>query len=346
MTPNILDSVVTITSNRNLESLECSLIRSLTELLPATQVSISHLSIDDSGNTVVTRRVSVAPESEEKQNPALKIDSPYTQIDSTQTQCIEEKETYNYRCDRCCHLNMAIRDDDDEPIAILTLVSPDDFSSSIDTVVAIGKIYRNYLMILTESERDQLTGLLNRRTFDLRFRKLIEDQKAYKKTINEDPNDPKRHSYNGEESWIAIIDIDHFKRVNDQFGHVYGDEILVLVTQLIKKNFRHSDFLFRFGGEEFVALMAPTTEDMAHAALERIRKAIEAYDFPQIGTITISIGYTPIDIDTTATHILGAADQALYYAKNHGRNRACGYKNLIKEKELTAANFSGPIELF
>src|SRR6202011_3687326 len=98
-----------------------------------------------------------------------------------------------------------------------------------------------------------------------------------------------------EPSWLALIDIDRFKSINDGYGHLFGDEVLLLVSQLMKRSFRGADQLFRFGGEEFVVLLDRASEPGAQIVLERLRTTIGEHEFPQVGQVTISVGYTRID---------------------------------------------------
>src|SRR5690606_38430372 len=115
--------------------------------------------------------------------------------------------------------------------------------------------------------------------------------------------------------------IDHFKQVNDTFGHLYGDEILILVSRMMKESFRPDDWIFRFGGEEFIVVLNNVSMQSAITSLDRFRERIAQRIFPQIGRLTLSIGVTSVDYDAGLTHIMTQADRALYFAKNHGRNR-------------------------
>ena len=110
-------------------------------------------------------------------------------------------------------------------------------------------IYANQLSLLHKSKLDPLTELLNRQTFD---KKVIDI--AAEATL-----EPKDHQYHPH-WYLAMVDIDHFKRVNDNFGHVIGDEVILLVAQLLKNNFRIEDYVFRYGGEEFTVLFQASDE--------------------------------------------------------------------------------------
>jgi diguanylate cyclase (GGDEF)-like protein len=179
-------------------------------------------------------------------------------------------------------------------------------------------VYRNFQNLLDYSERDSLTGLLNRKTFDENFSKMVSASPACAPHASEDSSPERRQLAAAQSQWLAVVDIDHFKRVNDQFGHLYGDEVLILVANLLRSSFRVQDRVFRFGGEEFVVLLRSSTLDDARKAFERFRANIEAHDFPQLGTVTVSLGFVSITTETPVV-ILGHADQALYHAKTHGR---------------------------
>jgi diguanylate cyclase (GGDEF)-like protein len=203
----------------------------------------------------------------------------------------------------------------------------------------IGGVLRllgNHLAILDYGQRDTLTGLLNRRTFDQSFDKILE-------RIQSQSREP-TGSLPG---WFAVVDIDRFKSINDRFGHLFGDDVLLLMARMMRQTFRGSDQLFRFGGEEFVIVLEAAQPTNAEAALERFRRRIAEHEFPQVGRVTVSIGYTQIGPSDPAVTCFDRADAALYYAKEHGRNQVRCYENLIasglieKREESTA-----DVELF
>jgi len=192
------------------------------------------------------------------------------------------------------------------------------------------RIYRNHVALLDYSEQDTLTGLLNRKTFDAVFAHRIAQRtvgERSKRTIQLIGR--RRNALPHESPWLAVVDIDFFKRINDRFGHLFGDEVLLLTARLMRNCFRSSDTLFRFGGEEFVVLLSPTDEAGVNVALERFRGQIEAYDFPQVGHVTVSIGYSRAGAADNPTVTFERADEALYYAKQNGRNQVRGYEALV-----------------
>ena len=147
-------------------------------------------------------------------------------------------------------------------------------------------------------------------------------------------------------TWLGVIDIDHFKRVNDSFGHLIGDEVLLLLSRLMRASFRFHDRLYRFGGEEFVVLMRCHSDADAAHALERLRHHTEAYGFPQVGRITISIGFTQVVPSDTPSGAFERADKAVYHAKEHGRNRVVGHADLVSRGLLVEEAKTGDVELF
>jgi diguanylate cyclase (GGDEF)-like protein len=231
---------------------------------------------------------------------------------------------------------------------LLEIISDDRTEMDKRLILPFLMVYSNYLSILDESETDTLTGLLNRRTFENNMERIIANERA-EVTIVEQPSNshPARRSINPEHPhWLAVMDIDHFKRINDQFGHLYGDEVLILLSRKMKRIFRQSDKLFRFGGEEFIVVLERTTLDCAKKVLERFRHGIENFHFPQVGKVTISIGFVRLDKADVPSAIVGRADQALYYAKEHGRNQVCFYEELVSEGKLAGEHFSDDLELF
>jgi len=198
------------------------------------------------------------------------------------------------------------------------------------------RLLSNHLAVLDYGQRDTLTGLLNRRTFDQTFDKIVERNRILA-----------RDSGVVAPCWFAIADIDRFKSINDRYGHLFGDDVLLLVARLMRQAFRGADQLFRFGGEEFVVVLETVQRENAEAALERFRRRVAEHLFPQVGQVTISIGYTQIGGSDPAVNCFDRADAALYYAKEHGRNQLRCYETLIANGELEKRDESlANIELF
>ena len=161
------------------------------------------------------------------------------------------------------------------------------------------------------SVTDALTGLLNRRYIEQRLMEEI-----------------KRSNRHGFPMSFMMLDVDHFKTYNDQFGHPAGDEALKLVGHVIRETLRGADVAARFGGEEFSILLPQTTADEAAAIAERIRTNIEEAKF-QHRKVTISIGIASCSAELcSSSNIVSAADKALYEAKRRGRNTVLSFEGM------------------
>jgi diguanylate cyclase (GGDEF)-like protein len=208
------------------------------------------------------------------------------------------------------------------------------------------RFYSNYCSLLDYSQRDQLTGLLNRKTFEERvFKLLAEEQEPLLPMPLMDGQNERRRPL--AQHWLGMVDLDHFKRINDGFGHLYGDEVLLLTAQIMQRAFRDTDLLFRFGGEEFVVIASGTDREGARKVFEALRQRIADHVFPQIGSVTASIGIVQLRGDALTPRMLDKADRALYYCKEHGRNQIAIYEDLIERGELEEEKIqAGDIDLF
>ena len=155
---------------------------------------------------------------------------------------------------------------------------------------------------------DGLTGIFNRRFFELRILEEIERARRY-----------------GAGMAVIMADIDQFKRLNDEFGHVLGDEVLRQVSSLFHQQVRKIDVVCRYGGEEFAILLTQTSAQHAINIAEKLRKIVANWQFPGVpSTVTISAGAAAFpDQGTTRDDLVRAADSALYAAKQAGRNCVC-----------------------
>lgn len=162
-----------------------------------------------------------------------------------------------------------------------------------------------------EATTDALTGLYNRRGFDEQLKKLMNDRRR-----------------NGNGFSVIMADLDHFKDINDNHGHLVGDKVLRAFAKLLDNKTRETDFAARFGGEEFILLLPNTSLDNAYIVAENIRKAIEKMKVKQtksglvISSITASFGIAVHRFDETAHDLLDRCDKAMYKAKHLGRNRS------------------------
>ncbi len=178
-----------------------------------------------------------------------------------------------------------------------------------DTAQRIAELEQQLEQARNEAITDGLTGLSNRRAFDTQLEALAAGTSR------------------GMSTALLMIDVDHFKRVNDKWGHVVGDAVLKMVAEMLAKHSRPQDHLARYGGEEFAMLLPDTSIGIAASIAERLRTAIEHCTFnirdhhQPIGGITVSIGAGCHQRNEDPTQWVGRCDDALYRAKTEGRNR-------------------------
>lgn len=159
-----------------------------------------------------------------------------------------------------------------------------------------------------EAMNDPLTGILNRRGFEARAQQIIA-------------------ANNGKELHLLMLDIDHFKKINDRYGHLFGDKVIHGIADILRSKVRGQDCVARLGGEEFAVLLTETDLSGALVVAETIRSGIESCKIhkinsgEKIGGITISIGVAPLNSSGTLVEAIDRADQALYVSKGEGRNR-------------------------
>ncbi len=178
-----------------------------------------------------------------------------------------------------------------------------------------------YQQAVTAAQFDPLTGIKNRASLDQTMLREVELAHRNKTPLS-----------------LIIADIDHFKKINDNFGHSAGDEILKAFAKCIDDNLRASDIVFRYGGEEFVVLLTGTDGRSARAVANRIRKSIESCRFQcnsnsggnTEAPLTASLGSASLTASDTVEKLFDKADKALYHAKEAGRNQVVSFQSLIK----------------
>jgi diguanylate cyclase (GGDEF)-like protein len=185
--------------------------------------------------------------------------------------------------------------------------------------------YCHQLQMLQGTYRDALTGLYNRRAFNEKMQQLLEPSENHR-----------RRALSYSPTVYVMLDIDHFKSINDSMGHLYGDEVLLLLAQQMTDSFRENDLLFRYGGEEFAMVLMDITAQQAHQSLARFGEKIAAYDFPDVDQLTVSIGFTDFDKNLSMDELINQADTALYYCKTTTRNAVHSYQELLAKDLIPA----------
>jgi diguanylate cyclase (GGDEF)-like protein len=344
---SLLKHMVDMTGHRDHTMLDISVVAAVQELAAAAQTRV--LSISTFGGRQYVRvRASIGAGAGARVEDLHDGGTPGDPLDAYPelAACLASHETSTEACgpDGTRTLWLPIWFGD-KARTCLEIVRATPFpATTIHTIAGIVGVYRNFQNLLDYSERDSLTGLLNRKTFEDQLARMLQCPAEPEPPL---PGQRERRCSQGEsKGWLAVVDVDHFKMVNDTFGHLYGDEVLILIANQLQASFRAQDRVFRFGGEEFVVLLSSTTLENAHRIIDRFRSNVESYQFPQVGKVTVSVGFVSISPYDSPVVTLGHADQALYYAKTHGRNQVCHYNELVERGLLQTVASNDTAEFF
>uniref|UniRef100_UPI0040473011 PAS domain S-box protein n=1 Tax=Aliarcobacter sp. TaxID=2321116 RepID=UPI0040473011 len=199
---------------------------------------------------------------------------------------------------------VSIKGKDSEKYVFSVNVNKFDEDNMIISFTNISQTIFENIYLEEKTLHDKLTNAYNREYFDRNYRNLIDE-----------------YHKNNTKLALAILDIDHFKRVNDNYGHDVGDEVLIKFVDTIQNNLRKNDILIRWGGEEFLLILQLNSKKDLEKKLEYLKNAIEIELFPKVNKITCSIGGTIYEDDENIMKTIKRADEELYKAKAAGRNK-------------------------
>jgi diguanylate cyclase (GGDEF)-like protein len=325
--PNtIIDHIANFTSQRDIEVLAFSLLKSVSSMMNCSSTKIitinkkgdvrSHISFEN--NHCVVNDISI--------EIGDVFRRAFEHMNESSLASYTLKTETGYSIIRLLH-----HDRKSEQLLIINLPGKMDKEQSY-ILSGILSIYSNFITLLNESQTDELTGLANRKTFDSAISNIFNTLPHHYEEVEKErrvQNEITRQDSG--KYWLVIIDIDDFKRVNDQFGHLYGDEILIHLAQIIRTNFRDEDLQFRFGGEEFVILLSATNQIKCMQILERFRRNVEEYQFPNVEKVTVSIGVVEFKKGTFHVTSIDYADQALYKSKRSGKNQITFFEDMVNQ---------------
>ncbi len=346
----VVDHLAELTGFRDRDVLDTTLAGALRDLLEPERVAIHRCVGEEGGRRWLTRARLAADEAAATADPLwVEFDSlPKLAEFPARIAALDSHEPVSVAGSPHVTIFPLFTDRDVAGVVEIESFKPLDLEQQ-RLVVSILRIYRNFQSLLDYSERDTLTGLLNRKTFDESFLKAVSElplRIQAEEAKPEEPDQDRRHAAVHPRYWIGVIDIDHFKSINDRFGHLIGDEVLLLLSRLMRSSFRFNDLLYRFGGEEFVVLMRCEDEPDAAHAFERFRLNTAQYAFPQVGRITVSIGFTQIRSGDSPAAAFERADKAVYHAKGAGRNQVQSHATLVAQGRMAEASHLSDVELF
>lgn len=343
---SILNRLAILTANRDTEMLEQSLLKALSDMLHLRDVMLFKVnSLREPYHIVHHHRRMALPEREGQLMYGASADDVPKHLLDAACSAKYDGTPYVHKNSNGYSVMYAITGREEVIGYVVLFVKSELTHAQMQIVRGLLAIVNNFYALLIESQQDKLTGLLNRKTFDDSIGKICSSIALGDKPGVE-PERRKPPAIEHRTNWLAILDIDFFKQVNDKYGHLYGDEVLLLLSQIMKRCFREEDLLFRYGGEEFLVVAGFESQEVARAVLDRFRQEVGLFRFPQVGTITVSIGAVQVKNQVAAAEIVGQADQALYYAKAHGRNCLYFYDDLLKEGIIASPSEVGAIDYF
>lgn len=331
-----LKECISLAEQLNVDALLGQLLRVLEQELPTTNACFYIVVLDDEAITQLESehiRIITRGEPGIYRAQALKDSEILGKLD----RCLQTRSEQVIFLDDNMHSVLFPVESSNEFVGFLSLdiQEPGFTDKQREMIRAYLDLFDVHFNMLKKYRSDALTGLMNRGAFDEMMFQLVLNAR---RNIHQD--DIKRPT-------LALLDIDFFKRINDNFGHVYGDEVLLLFAQIMRKSFRHFDWLFRYGGEEFAVILHNIQHEDVPYVLERFRRKVEEYNFPQVGKVTVSIGAVEIKPGDAVPVILDKADKALYFSKNNGRNQTHLYDALVQEGLLEEETIkTGAIDLF
>ncbi|WP_372873371.1 GGDEF domain-containing protein [Shewanella sp.] len=313
---HLLNSVAVITEQRQLVSLATSLIDTIEQVMGCRQVAIINVSALPHFPQLLT---------------SADYSLPLDPLPACVKACVESGEPVQCLPPGCCKLALPLKMDDVVvKVLLINEIEPD--NTQLTMLRAFARIYENFARVVHESQTDSLTGLLNRKAYDVQLLHFFA-------CIRGDSNSAFRF-------WMLTFDIDYFKKINDNLGHLYGDEVLLQISQKMQACFNPLDALFRFGGDEFVVLIYNKSQDEVSALCNKLLAKVSEIHHEKIGSVTLSMGITPLSLEDNPTSVLMKADKALYFAKENGRNQWAFYHQLINQGELAPPHIDDDIELF
>lgn len=343
-----MSMILNITQCQDSDSFGSSLIESIAELVPNSFVSLfRHVELPVPHFDIVT---SLSVKSDDKGIKQYLWDDSWPKETEHYLNIHHQKLnklTIYQTANNTNHMFIPIKVGNCIVLAV-DIASQQRFSNQMEYLLSLIKVCENFYCLLALSERDVLTGLYNRRVYEQKLSTLLRRQMVHQHSENryQDEKGRRKKVVDQDYTWLAILDIDHFKSINDKFGHVYGDEVLLMFSQLMQKSFRKNDLIFRFGGEEFVIIFEPVTKEEATSILTKFLSIVRNFDFPMVKNVTISCGFAKIRYQDHAKTIFDNADKALYFAKNNGRDQIHNYEALLEEGKIVDSSIEGDIELF
>ena len=354
----LIEHIVKLTDHRDRDLLELTLSKALLDLLPIQRIVIARVMSEEGEKRWLDVARLDARGGGRVVDP-LRVDFstlPRLEDASDRLKCLERRETIEiaWAGEAGPRISMLplFSDSRKDDAGVIEIHS--DAALSQDQLLKIEqlrRIYRNMYSLLEYSDRDALSGLLNRKSLDDAFYSAVLEELDGVTGEAATPARPAGMSHERRHRvpanyWLGSAVIDNFSEVNEKHGHLIAEEVLLLVARVMNNTFRTYDRIYRFGGEHFGVLMHCPDEALVLAAFERFRANVEKFNFPQVGRVTVSCGFTSVMADDSPSSALEKTERAVDFAQRSGRNRVSSHLGLVRRGFFGAAPKAGGVDLF
>ena len=358
--PTLTEHIIKLTDHRDRELLELTLSKALIDLLRIDRVVVARVYSEES----VKRWLEIASLDARgggKVTDPLRVDFQTLRLlddDRERLRCLQERDMVERAWagaegPRITYVPLFddSRSDDEGVVEIHSGGSLN--KGQLGIVKDLVHVFRNMYNLLAYSDRDALTGLLNRKSLDDSFYSAVLEEldhgiESETRVLDTEvlPVSERRHRV-PPNYWLGTVSVDNFGAINDKNGHLMAEEVLLLVARIMNNTFRTYDRIYRFGGEQFAVLMHCPDEALVLAVFERFRANMEKFNFPQVGRVTASAGFSRVTADDSPSTTLERAERAVDYAQRRGGgNQVFSHDDLVRKGLFDDAPKIGAVDLF
>ncbi|MES2880213.1 MAG: GGDEF domain-containing protein [Pseudomonadota bacterium] len=354
----LIEHILKLTDHRDRDLLELTLSKALIDLLPIQRIIISRV-MSQEGEKRWLEVARLDAKGGGKLVDPMHVDfSTLARLDDApdRLKCLQRREMVEiaWAGEDGPRINMLplfsdSRKDDEGVIEVHSNASLS--REALETIEQLRRIYRNMYTLLEYSDRDALTGLLNRKSLDDAFYSAVLEELdgiTGAPRIGGVPKglDQERRHRVPANYWLGSAIVDNFGQINEKHGHLIAEEVLLLVARVMNNTFRTYDRIYRFGGEHFGVLMHCPDEALVLAAFERFRGNVEKFNFPQVGHLTVSCGFTSVMADDSPSSALEKTERAVDFAQRSGHNKVCSHLGLVRRGFFGEALKVGGVDIF
>lgn len=354
----LIEHILKLTDHRDRDLLELSLSKALLDLLPIQRIVVARV-VTEAGEKRWLEVARLDARGGGKVVDPLRVDFStlaHLKDASDRLKCLERREVVEiaWAGEEGPRISMLplFSDSRTDDAGVIEVHSDAPLSQDqLQTIEQLRRIYRNMYTLLEYSDRDALSGLLNRKSLDDAFYSAVLEELegiTGDAALADKPiamSQERRHRVPAN-YWLGSAIIDNFSLINDKHGHLIAQEVLLLVARVMNNTFRTYDRIYRFGGEHFGVLMHCPDEALVLAAFERFRANVEKFNFPQVGRVTVSCGFTSVLADDSPSSALDKTERAVDFAQRSGCNKVCSHLGLVRRGFFGATAKVGGVALF